>query len=138
MSVYISSSFDPLSNFLDFTPIAELVNPVDTTLILDLGAQLNPLDIEYPTLQGTAIVGIVKPIILQIGATPLYEAELTAKDNITLSLTPWTGPSMVIAKKSDFTGNTNFVISTLELNKLDGLLNMQDLFQKILMDEFGL
>ena len=138
MSVYISSSFDPLSNFLDFTPIAELVNPVDTTLILDLGAQLNPLDIEYTTLQGTAIVGIVKPIILQIGATPLYEAELTAKDNITLSLTPWTGPSIVIAKKSDFTGNTNFVISTLELNKLDGLLNMQDLFQKILMDEFGL
>lgn len=138
MSVYISSSFDPLSNFLDFTPIAELVNPVDTTLILDLGAQLNPLDVEYPTLQGTAIVGIVKPIILQIGASPLYEAELTAKDNITLSLTPWAGISTVIAKKSDFAGNTNFVISTLELNKLDGLLNIQDFFQKILVDEFGL
>ena len=138
MSVYISSSFDPLSNFLDFTPISELVNPVDTTLILDLGAQLIPIDADYPTLQGTSIVGIVKPIILQIGATPLYEAELTAKDNITLSLTPWTGPSIVIAKKSDFAGNTNFVISTLELNKLDGLLNMQDLFQKILVDEFGL
>ena len=138
MSVYISSSFDPLSNFLDFTPIAELVNPTDTTLILDLGAQLIPIDVDYPTLQGTAIVGIVKPIILQIGATPLYEAELTAKDNITLSLTPWTGASIVIAKKSDFAGNTNFVISTLELNKLDGLLNVQDLFQKILVDEFGL
>lgn len=138
MSVYISSSFDPLSNFLDFTPIASLVDPVDTTLILDLGAQLIPLDISYPVLQGTSIVGIVKPINLQIGSAPLYDAQLTAKDNITLTFTPWSGNSTVIAKKFDITGNTNFVISTLELNKLDGLLNMDAFFQKVLIDEFGL
>ena len=137
MSVYISSTFDPLSNFLDFTPIAELVNPVDTTLILDNGAQLIPVDGSWPTLQSTAIVGTVKPIILQIGATPLYHANLTAKDNITLSLTPWLGESVVMAKKEDGVGNTNFVISTLELNKLDGLINIDEFFQKVIIDEFG-
>ncbi len=137
MSVYISSTFDPLSNFLDFTPIAELVNPVDTTLILDNGAQLIPVDGSWPTLQSTSIVGTVKPIILQIGATPLYEANLTAKDNITLSLTPWSGESVVMAKKEDGFGNTNFVISTLELNKLDGLINIDEFFQKVIIDEFG-
>lgn len=137
MSVYISSSFDPLSNFLDFTPIASLVNPEDTTLLLDLGAGLNPLEADWPELQGTSIVGVVKPINLQIGATPLYAAELTAKDNITLSLTPWTGVSTVIASKTDGAGNTNFVISTLELNKLDGLITMDAFFEKVLMDEFG-
>lgn len=137
MSVYISSSFDPLSNFLDFTPIASLVNPVDTTLILDNGASLLPVDGGWPELQSTAIVGTVKPINLQIGATPLYNAALTAKDNISLSLTPWTGVSTVMAKKTDISGNTNFVIATLELNKLDGLLNMDLLFEKVLNDEFG-
>lgn len=137
MSVYISSSFDPLSNFLDFTPIASLVNPVDTTLILDLGASLTPLEPEWPALQGTSIVGVVKPIQLQIGATPLYDAALTAKDNIALTFTPWTGVSTVIASKTDGAGNTNFVISTLELNKLDGLLNMDDFFEKVMIDAFG-
>ncbi|MBC8045686.1 MAG: hypothetical protein H7Y00_02735 [Fimbriimonadaceae bacterium] len=138
MSVYISSSFDPLSNFLDFTPIASLIDPSDTTLILDLGAQLNPTDVDYPVLQGTSIVGIVKPIALQPGATELYNADLTAKNNITLEFSPWTGNSTVIAKKINTGGETNFVISTLEIQKLDGLLNMNDFFQKILIDEFGL
>lgn len=136
MSVYISSTFDPLSNFLDFTPIASLVSPVDTTLILNLDAQLIPEIAGWPTLQTTSIVGIVKPINLQIGASPLYAANLTAKDNFTLALTPWLGVSTVLAKKNDGAGNTNFVISTLELNKLDGLGNIDELFQKVLIDEF--
>lgn len=137
MSVYISSTFDPLSNFLDFTPIASLISPVDTTLILNLDAQLLPETADWPVLQSTTIVGTVKPISLQIGATPLYAAELTAKDDNTLALTPWLGVSTVMAKKTDIAGNTNFIISTLELNKLDGLGNMDALFQKVLVDEFG-
>ncbi|HNI52923.1 MAG TPA: hypothetical protein PK511_00255 [Chitinophagales bacterium] len=137
MSVYISSSFDPLSNFLDFTPIASLVNPVDTTLILDLGASLSAEVADWPDLQGTSIVGVVKPINLQIGATPLYTATLTAKDNVALTFTPWTGVSTVMASKTDGAGQTNFVISTLELNKLDGLLNMDSFFEKVMIDEFG-
>ncbi|MFN0274705.1 MAG: hypothetical protein ACKVPJ_03080 [Chitinophagales bacterium] len=138
MSVYISSSFDPLSNFLDFTPIASLVDPSDTTLILDLDAELIPQEAGYTALKGTSIVGIVKPITLQPGAVALYHAQLTAKDNITLTFSPWDGISTVIAKKNSLGGTTNFVISTLELQKLDGFGNMADFFQKILIDEFGL
>lgn len=138
MSVYISSSFDPLSNFLDFTPIASLVSPEDTTLILDLGADLTPIDGTWPALEGTSIVGVVKPFNLQIGATPLYDASLTAKDNINLTFTPWTGVSTVMASKTDGTGQINFVISTLELNKLDGLITMDEFFEKVMLDAFGL
>ncbi len=137
MSVYISSTFDPLSNFLDFTPIASLVSPEDTTLILNLDAQLLPVDADWPILQSSAIVGTVKAINLQIGATPLYMADLTAKDNATLSLTPWTGVSTVMAKKYDAAGLPNFIIATLELNKLDGLGTVDELFQKVVIDEFG-
>jgi hypothetical protein len=42
-----------------------------------------------------------------------------------------------MAKKEDGVGNTNFVISTLELNKLDGLINIDEFFQKVIIDEFG-
>lgn len=137
MSVYISSSFDPLSNFLDFTPVAALTDPPDTTLILEAGGQLIADAAGYPELQGTAIIGIVKPFILQLGAASLYKAELTAKDNTTLALFPWTGNSTVIAKKTDAGGQTNFVLSALELQKLDGLGTMPDFFQKVIINEFG-
>jgi hypothetical protein len=45
---------------------------------------------------------------------------------------------VIMAKKTDNNGNTNFIFTTLELNKLNGLNNMNTLFQKIFIDEFGL
>ncbi|HAE13456.1 MAG: hypothetical protein H6548_07890 [Chitinophagales bacterium] len=136
MSVYVSGSFDPLSNFLDFTPVSSLVSPADTTLLLEAGALLTPTDDAYPDLQATAIVGVVKPVNLQIGAAPVYEAALTAKDNATLTFSPWTGGAVVMARKPA-AGEADFILSTLELQKLDGLLNMDDFFNKIMTDAFG-
>lgn len=137
MSIYVSSTFDEQSQFFDFTPVESLVSPPDTTLLLDNGAQLTPLQSGWPTLSSTSIVGVVKPMILSIGATPLYDAELLARDNPSGSLGPWTGKSTVVAKQA-VGGQTNFVFSTLELHKLDGNTNMDQFFQKVLKDEFGL
>jgi len=137
MSIYISSSFDQQSDFLDFTPIASLVDPVDTTLLLNSGAQLIPLQAGWPTLQGTSIIGVVRPLIAQIGAEPLYEAELTARDNTTLTLSPWNGPSVIMARKNDAAGNPNFLLSTLEIHRLDGLGNLNVFFQKVIEEDFG-
>lgn len=136
MSVYVSSSFDPLSNFLEFTPVASLVSPSDTTLILETGAELLPTDGTYPVLESTAIVGVVKPVQLQIGASAVYTAALTAKDNVALTFTPWEGESTVIARKTAG-GETTFVLSTLELQKLNGLMNMDAFFEQIIINEFG-
>lgn len=137
MSIYISSSFDQQSDFLDFTPIAELVDPVDTTLLLNSGAQLLPLEAGWPTLQGTSIIGVVRPLIAQIGADPIYEAQLTARDNTTLTLSPWTGPSVIMARKYDASGNPNFLLSTLEIHRLDGIGTLNAFFQKVLVEDFG-
>jgi hypothetical protein len=137
MAVYVSSSFDQQSDFLDFTPIAELVDPVDTTLLLNLGADVIPLEGGWPNLQGTSIVGVVRPLITQIGATPLYEASLTARDAATLSLNPWGGPSVIMARKDDASGNPNFILSTLEVQRLDGLGTLDAFFGKVIQDEFG-
>ena len=135
MSVYVSSSFDEQSNFLDFTPIAELVDPVDTTLILDIAAQIEPEDATWPTLESEGIVGVVRPIRLQIGAEPVYRAELIGRDAATLSLNPWNGEDLIMGRKRDAAGNSNFLISTLEIHTLDGNGNLDVLFGKVL-EEF--
>jgi hypothetical protein len=137
MAVYVSSSFDEQSDFLDFTPIAELVTPEDTTLLLDFGADIIATESGWPNLQGTSIVGVVRPLIAQIGAQPLYEASLTARDDATLSLNPWNGESVIMALKEDASGTPNFVLSTLELQRLDGLSTIDAFFDKVIVDEFG-
>lgn len=138
-STYVSSSFDQQSNFLDFTPAQSLtVLPADTQLVLNSNSTINALLSGYPNLTSSAIVSVVRPFNLTIGASSIYTADLLAKKVSTGTLNPWTGNSVIMAKKTDNNGNTNFIFTTLELNKLNGLNNMNTLFQKIFIDEFGL
>ena len=136
MATYISSSFDEQSNFLDFTPIQSLLIPEDTTLFLNDTSRIFAQLPGWPELQSVAFIPVVRPIIPSPGATILYEGQLVANSNLVFS--SWTGTSGVMAKKTNGTGQTNFVISTLELDQLDGNGNVNSLFQKILIDEFGL
>ncbi len=137
MAVYVSSSFDQQSNFLDFTPIASLVDPPDTTLLLNTGASVTPIQAGWPALQSTSIIGVVRPLITQIGADPLYNAQLTARDVATMSLNPWFGPSVIMARKKDAAGNPNFILSTIELQRLGGLGTLDQFFDKVIREEFG-
>jgi len=137
MAVYVSSAFDQQSQFLDFTPATSLVDPADTTLILNNNALILPGVNGWPTLKSTGIVGVVKPMNIALGSTSLYDAELLAKDNATSNLSPWTGVSTVIAARQN-AGQTNFIMSNLELQGLNGNNNIDSLFQAILIGEFGL
>ncbi len=135
MAMYISSSFDEQSQFLEFTPVQSLVNPEDTTIMLDINDTLMPMLPGYPPLASTAIVGVVKPIVPEIGSEIAYTAPLLARDkNGTLS--PWTGIRNVMVMRRQ-QGVPNFFISSLELQKLNGLGNADELFRKVLIDEFG-
>lgn len=138
MSVYVSSLFDEQSDFLDFTPVQSFVVPADTTLLLTDTSSIIHLAAGYSDLRSASFLGVVRPFHLAVGATALYDANLIAKDNNTLALSDWTGISTVMAKKYDGAGHTNFVISTLELQKLDGLGNMHTFFEQVLINEFGL
>ena len=137
MATYVSSSFDEQSQFLDFTPVDELLVPEDTILILDKDSILNPVNAGWPILMNTTIIGVVRPMLLKTGAEPLYHADLIARDPGSM-LWPWGGVSVVMAKGKDLSGNTNFIFSTLELQSLDGNANIDELFEKVLIDEFGL
>lgn len=135
MAMYISSSFDEQSQFLEFTPIHSLVNPVDTSIILDINDTLMPMQPGYPPLVSTAIVGVVKPIVAEIGSEVAYSAPLLARDK-NGNLSPWNGIRNVMVMRRQ-QGVPNFFISSLELQKLNGLGNADDLFRKVLIDEFG-
>ncbi len=138
LAVYVSTSFDPQSTALDFTPADTLVVPADTTLLLADTSSLFAQQSGYPTLRSNAYIGTVRPFALASGATDLYHGNIIAKDNLTLSLSPWQRISTLIAKKSNTGGQTNLVLSTLELQKLDGNLNMDAFFGKVMHGEFGL
>jgi len=138
MSVYVSSDFDEQSNFLDFTPIQSLVTPIDTTLFLTDTAALQSLDANYPELLSEAFVGVVKPFELVPGAETIYTAEIIARDNATNTNSLWQSNSSVIARKKDGNGNSNFVLSTLEIHKLNDAMNMPEFFEQVLINEFGL
>jgi len=137
MAVYVSSTFDEQSQFLDFTPIDALVEPIDTTLILNNNALVIPGQNGWPTLKSSGIVGIVKPMNLASASIALYDAALLARDKATNSLNPWKGLSTVMAKRESG-GQTNFIISTLELQSLNANNNIDSLFHQILIQEFGL
>lgn len=137
LSVYVSSLFDEQSDFLDFTPVQSFVVPPDTTLLITDTSQVFALEAGYPDLQSSSFVGVVRPFYLVPGARALYEAALIAKDNSTLSLSPWQGPSVVMAAKSNAAGKTNFILSTLELHKLNGKGNMDAFFNQVFNTEFN-
>lgn len=138
LSVYVSSLFDEQSDFLDFTPIQSFVVPEDTTLLLTDTSSVVALQSEYPDLSSNSFLGIVRPFNIASGATALYDARLIAKDNATLSLSGWNGISTIMAKKKNNLGETNFIISTLEIHKLNGLLNITGFFEEVFINEFGL
>ncbi|MEI7669389.1 MAG: hypothetical protein WCJ33_04840 [Pseudomonadota bacterium] len=92
----------------------------------------------YPNLKSGAILPNVKPYSLSSGAVGLYDAKLQAKTVSSGAINPWSGGSTIISKKNGSNGTPNFIFSTLELQKLNGLNNMNSLFQKIFINEFGL
>jgi predicted transcriptional regulator len=88
-------------------------------------------------LKSTGIVGVVKPMQVAVGSQVVYDANLLARDDNSGNIISWIGPASVIALRNNG-GQTNFIFSTLELENLNGNNNIDSLFQKILIDEFGL
>ena len=138
MAVYVSSAFDEQSTFLDFTPAQSLVAFADTALILPIDSTVTAQQAGYPDLKCTAIISNTKPFNLAVGATPIYSATLTGKKISANFLFPWSGNSTVMASKTNGSGQVNFILSSLELHKLDGLGNATQLFQKIFIQELGM
>lgn len=143
MSVAINSSFDPLSNFLDWTPIKNLVNPpANAVFRVNINALVNPVYVGWPTIKSTVIIASARPFELPsntatVGYDSLYYGGII--ESVTGNPpVPWTGISTVLGKRYSIANNkTNFVISSLPLERFNGNNNTDSMFKRILIDELG-
>jgi len=141
MAVAINSNFDPLSNFLDWTPIKSLINPPAASVFrVNINALVQPVRSNWPTLKSTAIIASARPFELlentpAIGYDSVYFGGII-ESKTGLPPIPWLGKSAVIAKRFNLSNNqTNFVISSLPLERFNGNNNMDSLFLKIFKEE---
>lgn len=130
-SVFFSSSVDPLSTYLDFTPIDSLVEPSAGVFFMDNGAEAKPAKDGWPTLQSNRIITSARPFYPSFDGEALYSATLKTASG------DWNGPATIMAKKM-VNGRTTFVISSIELYRLGGGENMPELFEKIFKEELKL
>jgi hypothetical protein len=141
MAVAINSNFDPLSNFLDWTPIKSLINPPPASVFrVNINALVQPVKSNWPTLKSTAIIASARPFELlentpAIGYDSVYFGGII-ESKTGLPPIPWLGKSAVIAKRFNLSNNqTNFIISSLPLERFNGNNNMDSLFLKIFKEE---
>ncbi len=141
MAVAINSSFDPLSNFLDWTPIRQLVNPPGGSIFrVNINSLVLPVSPGWPTLKSTAIIPSARPFEINLSTAQLTYDSLYAGGIIeSKSGQPpiaWNGTSTVLAKRINASnGNTNFIISSIPLEQFNGNANTDSLFKKIFVDE---
>lgn len=143
MSVAINSSFDPLSNFLDWTPIKNLVNPPPASVFrVNINATVNPVQNNWPFIKSTQIIASARPFEIPqntstVGYDSLYYGGII-ESKTGQSPIAWTGKSAVLAKRFSLPANkTNFVISSIPLERFNGNANADSLFRKIFKEELG-
>lgn len=138
------SAFTPNSSSIQspsyaFSPIDSLVpTKLGFTQLLTDTSTLVPLVPGIPGLKYQQFISGGRFFKLVGGATPWYHANFLLRNNsnFTTSVISTSAPVMGI-KNNPATGS-KFIISTLEMNQLNGNNNVSSLFQKILKQEFGL
>ncbi len=143
MAVAINSNFDPLSNFLDWTPIKSLINPpAGTVFRVNINALVQPVKAGWPVLKSTASIASARPFEIpantpHVGYDSVYYGGII-ESKTGNPPTDWTGQSAVIAKRfSVGTQKTNFVVSSLPIERFNGNTNIDTLFRKIFIEELG-
>ncbi|MCF8253893.1 MAG: hypothetical protein K9H61_04030 [Bacteroidia bacterium] len=141
MGIAINSNFDPLSNFLDWTPIKNLVNPpAGSVFRVNNNALVNPVDPTWPTIKSTGIIASARPFEIPISSSSVGYDSLyfggIIESATGQSPKNWTGQAAVMAKRFTISDNkTNFIISSLPIEKFNGNNNIDTLFKHIFIDE---
>lgn len=143
MALTIASDIDPLANYLDFTPIRNLVSPpAGSTFRFAKDSLVTPHKSGWPVLKSTVILPSARPFEIPEAPSNLYAYDTLYRASITQSSSQganlWPGPSHVIARRVHIaSGKSNFIISSLPFNLLNGNNNIGQFFQKALIDELN-
>jgi len=142
MVLALSSSFDPLSNFLDWTPVKSLVDPpAGSILRVNVNAPVKPIKSDWPVLKSTAIIPSVRPFLVPISGAGSYAFDSLLTAEITESKTGlppeiWKGTSTVLGRRYNVnTLKSNFIFSSIPFERFNGNNNVDSLFRKVMISE---
>ncbi|MCS7029171.1 MAG: hypothetical protein NZ519_10465 [Bacteroidia bacterium] len=134
-----NNTFDPLAPYYTFTPMDTLFGP-NTSIGAGLYLQpsendslvATPNAVGYPNLKVSGFINSAIPFTVRPTDEPVYAAY-----TINYNTGPaWTKSNIVMARRRQ-AGKTTFVVTTLELEKLNGKSNVTQFFQHLVKNEFG-
>lgn len=140
--VSLSSSLGSpvVSPFYDFSPIdsLQLAAPGFEFLLADTSTAM-PLQAGYPMLRYRGFTSSVRPIRFVGGVTPLYRANILLRGgaNPFPPFPVFTGNSSIMGMRVNTANNSKFIITSLELHRLNNSGNLGALLDRILKTEFG-
>ena len=143
MAVTFTSSYNVFSNYLDWTPIQSLVNaPTGSVFRIGLNTDLPAVKPGWPTLNSTQVISSARPFNLpnNNGATvafdSLYSGGIIESKPSPQPAAEWKGGAVTIARRyKPSTQKSNFIISSIPLERMNGKSNMDSLFQKIFIEQ---
>jgi hypothetical protein len=137
-SSYVASSVATTSPLYAFTPIERLVNPpAGYSYLLTDTSSVFATKSGYPNLKFDEFSSVVKPMVVQVASDSLYRANILQRDQFN-TITSNKNINAVVGIKRNSANNSRFVLSTLEIHKMDNASNILPFFDKILKTEFGL
>ncbi len=138
MANTLQSLFDANSPQLSFTPAQSLLTYPDSAFLFQLDSLANSNLAGFPTVKNTLFLPLIKPIQLAPNAYAIYSAHLSVKDTKNFPPPPyplWTGNSCIIAGlKNPVSGSPYFIYSEVELQNLNGLTNIDTMWDKLLQE----
>jgi hypothetical protein len=130
-----------VSNFYEFSPIDSLQSaPAGFEFLLGDTSTVNPVTAGYPTLKYRGFTSSVRPIKFVTGVQPLYRANILRRGG-TSPFPPfplYNGNNVIMGISNNTSNNSKFVITTLELHRLNNNNNLGALLDRILKTEFGI
>ncbi len=139
MAVTLSQYFYRTSALLDFTPVKELIPDTQGIFRMNVNALMKPLISGYPTLKSSGIISSARPFLKAIdNGNALFQDVYTGELVVSTQTGPvnWTGPAVVCAKRVDAgSGQTNFIFTSMPLDRMNANNNLDSLFKKVLVDE---
>jgi hypothetical protein len=129
-----------VSNFYEFSPIDSLqAPPTGFEFLLGDTSSINPILSGYPALKYRGFTSSVRPIKFVSGVQPLYRANILQRGgaNPFPPFPLYTGNNVIMGMSTNSSNNSKFVITTLELHRLNNNNNLGALLDRILKTEFG-
>ena len=128
-----------VSNFFELSPIDSLLAvPEGTSNLLTDTSTIQPFQAGFPTLRHKGFASLVRPVRFVNGTTVLYRANILSRNNSNFQISLYQGHRDIMGMRTNSTNGSKFVLSTLELHRLNNNNNIDQLLQRILITEFGL